>query len=190
MKQGNSRSRARETLGRSIQVSGRFRVPVLPVIIVLVAAALSLSFLLGIGSTRVLMTGNAMFPTVQDGQDVIVQEGYYASNPIQRGDVVAIKLRTIDDALVRRVIAVPGDTLSITDGKIAVNGRVLQEDYLKDPGYVMTEDDMKIPMIPLKRYGSIPQGSLFVLNDNREVGGDSRNLGFIPSDYVIGKVIV
>ena len=66
-------------------------------------------------------------------------------------------------------------------------GVIAVQHFEREEAYA--EDELKILMIPLERYGGVPSGTVFVLNDNRDVGGDSRDLGFIPSSYVVGKVL-
>jgi signal peptidase I len=137
------------------------------------------------------MKGASMDPSIPEGEKVLIDGYYYDSNPIERGDIVAFRLKTVEEPLIKRVIALPGDRLEFIEGRIHVNGEEINEAYLSDPGYRLTEQDLSLIMIPLERYGNIvPTGSVFALNDNREVGGDSRKLGFMPISRIMGKVLL
>lgn len=137
------------------------------------------------------MSGESMEPSIPDGEGLLIDGYYYDSNPIERGDVVAFKLKTVEEPLIKRVVALPGDSLEFIDGRIYVNGEEIQEAYLSDPGYMLTDQDLSLIMIPLERYGNrVPTGSVFALNDNREIGGDSRKLGFMPISRIMGRVIL
>lgn len=79
--------------------------------------------------------------------------------------------------LIKRVIAGPNDTIEITAGIVKVNGIVLEENYIS------TATTKSIPL------QTIPEGHFFVMGDNRSVSYDSRDLGFVKSEDIIGKVI-
>ena len=79
--------------------------------------------------------------------------------------------------MIKRVIAVGGDTLHITDGNVYVNGELLNEEYAE--GY--TEGDV---------YMVIHEGSVFVMGDNREKSIDSRFFGTVSTDDIYGRVLI
>ena len=141
-------------------------------------------------SASMSMLGNSMNPTIANGQKVLVLDGYYENSPVERGDVVTVKLKTLSDILVMRVIAIPGDVLDFTEGRMLLNGAEINEPYLIDSEYLFSDSDLRIIRIPLERVGTVPDNSVFCLNDNRVIGGDSRTLGFIPVDYLKGKIII
>ncbi len=82
--------------------------------------------------------------------------------------------------IIKRVIAVSGDTLDIKDGYVYLNGNKLEEDYIK--GQTFERSDFSYPII-------IPENHVFVLGDNRENSLDSRIIGLIEHDQVKGKVV-
>ena len=140
---------------------------------------------------KILMTirGDSMEPTLKDGQEVLLNIDYYKRNPIKRGDIIAFKFRTIKQPMVKRVIALPKDKVEFKKDGIYVNDRKIKEDYLKDPNYQFTALELKTILIPLQANNNlVPDNSYLCLSDNRIRKNDSRQWGFLPKDYVIGKV--
>ena len=120
--------------------------------------------------------GASMQPTLQDGDLLMlaVMEDQY-----RRGDVVVVDRYTYSP-LIKRVIAVGGDTLSITtDGQVYLNDKLLKEDYIQGTT-VLRDFQGKI---------TVPAGYLFVMGDNRPVSKDSRmdEIGLISVKDVVGK---
>jgi len=149
--------------------------------------------------------GNSMFPTLHNGQFLIVNKLVYAEidtrnlskflpfldsgtssrrnvfHGPQRGDIVVLvdPQRTTTD-LVKRIIGLPGDSLEIVDGKVYINGQLLIEPYIQTAWH-----DTK-PKV------EIPAGQYFVMGDNRDNSLDSRSpqVGLIPADHIIGKAML
>lgn len=104
----------------------------------------------------------------------------------QRGDVVIVDSYTAyGKPLVKRVIAKGGDTISIdyASGTVTVNGEVLDEDYIAEPTYLGY--DVEFPY-------TVPEGTVFVMGDNRNNSLDSRSsyVGCIDERDILGKVLV
>ena len=104
------------------------------------------------------------------------------------GDIIVFQSDITNEAngskklLIKRVIGVPGDELKITGGVVYLNGEPLDEPYTKD-GYTNTEMDTI----------TVPEGSLFVMGDNRQNSADSRDflrVGFVDQSTVKGKVFL
>ena len=101
---------------------------------------------------------------------------------INRGDIVVFDVDWQSDPLVKRVIAVAGDTVLINnDGKVYVNGVALEEDYIQGITYT-TNGEAELSI-------TVPEGHIFCLGDNRENSHDSRSadIGAIPLENVRGK---
>lgn len=101
---------------------------------------------------------------------------------INRGDIVVFDVDWQSDPLVKRVIAVAGDTVLINnDGKVYVNGVALEEDYIQGTTYT-TNGEAELSI-------TVPEGHIFCLGDNRENSHDSRSadIGAIPLENVRGK---
>jgi signal peptidase I len=113
------------------------------------------------------------------------KQAYSFGGEPKPGDIVVFHsdLESADGTLknlIKRVIAVEGDTVEIHDGIVYVNGKALKESYTKD-GYT----DGQMPEI------TVPENDLFLLGDNRQSSRDSRDpsVGFIPENKLIGKAI-
>jgi signal peptidase I len=112
------------------------------------------------------------------------KQAYSFGGEPSRGDIVVFPSVDEDDGeeknLIKRVIAVAGDTVLIEGGVVYVNGEALEEPYTKD-GY--TDGDM--PEI------AVPEGRLFLLGDNRQYSLDSRSssVGFVSEDGLLGKAV-
>ncbi len=121
--------------------------------------------------------GRCMEPTLHDGQRVLTEKiSYYWRSP-RRGDVVVfIVPDETHDLMVKRVIALPGERISIRDGEVFINGKLLPEPY------------RRYPMHYFMREKRVPEGMLFVMGDNRDVSNDSRDWGFLPIRNVRARV--
>ena len=123
----------------------------------------------------VRMVGNAMAPTLKNGDIRIFDTGAYSSSSPKRGDIVLFQ---INAERIGRVIGLPGETIGIASGKVSVNGAVLAEPYLA-PGTQTTA--------PQDSY-SVPRASYFIMEDNREHSTDSREYGPVPRGAIQGKL--
>jgi signal peptidase I len=129
----------------------------------------------------------SMEPTLDVGDRVLVNKLSYKFHDVNRGDVVVFDRPSgastgengeIKD-LIKRVIAVEGDTIEAKQGNVFVNGEQIDEDYL-EPG---TPTDN----LPLT---TIPEGQVFVMGDNRTNSEDSRIFGPIDEDAIVGRAFI
>lgn len=122
--------------------------------------------------------GISMYPTLVGGEGMFTEKLTYTVSAPQRDDIIICRYPYHTEKCVKRVIAVPGDRISISDGAIYLNGEKLDESAYWD-GYI---ENSEMPEV------TVPERSLFVVGDNRNNSGDSRHVGFIPYCQVKGKV--
>jgi signal peptidase I len=135
---------------------------------------------LGIETHRVV--DNSMSPTLQPDQLVIVNRTAYLLGSPSRGDVVLIVDPTnLKREFIERVVAVPGDTVTISPSAVEVNGVTLHEPYVQLPPGV-SENATVVPTLKLR------DNQYFVLDDNRLAGpNDSRTFGPIARSNILGQ---
>ncbi len=124
--------------------------------------------------------GNSMFPTLQEKDRLFANKMILFFSAPERGDIVVLEAPDeVKKDYIKRVIGVEGDTVEIKDGKVYLNGDELEEPYIDDSAYTHTYD---------QDYWEVPEGSLFVLGDNRDPGAskDSRVFGNVADDSIKG----
>lgn len=127
--------------------------------------------------------GHSMLNTLQHGDRLLVVNSMLYHD-YKYGDIVILRKNGVfdDDPIVKRVIAVEGQTVDIdfAEGIVYVDGEALEEDYIREPTY--TAEGTEFPL-------AVPEGSIFVMGDNRNGSSDSRDyrLGTVDTRYVIGK---
>ncbi|GAB4496073.1 MAG: hypothetical protein OHK0052_05310 [Anaerolineales bacterium] len=149
---------------------------------IMVTLALSLVMFLVINfvSARVRVVSVSMQPTLYEGDFVLVERlSMHLGQFPKRGDVVVFEypLNPSQEPYIKRVIGLPGDTIAVQSGKVTVNGRTLEEDYISAPPAYNGE-------------WVVPEGSLFVLGDNRNQSSDSHVWGMVPYENLIGRALV
>ncbi len=126
----------------------------------------------------------SMEPTLRIGDRVLVNKLAYKAHDVHRGDIVVFE-RPKDEPpdaikdLIKRVIALPGETISTQNGQVFIDGRPLTEPYL--PVGTVTDN-----LPPTK----VPDGQVFVMGDNRGDSRDSRFFGPIDEDLIVGRAFV
>ncbi len=132
----------------------------------------------------VQVSGDSMFPNLYNGDKIIISNFLYTPD---YGDIIALNKESAEEeSMIKRVIALPGDTLMIDFDShiITVNGKVIYEDYeVTEP--ISEQGDFTYPL-------EVPENSVFVLGDNRNNSIDSRmkSVGFVSLDEINGKALI
>lgn len=128
--------------------------------------------------------GRSMAPTLQDGDRLLVLNAPLCGG-FRQGDIVVLRKEAfLAGPIVKRVIATGGQVVDIdfSSGAVYVDGELLHEDYISEPTY--TEEGTEFPL-------RVPEGSVFVMGDNRNHSSDSRDarLGTVDVRYIIGRAV-
>jgi signal peptidase I len=132
---------------------------------------------------------SSMVPTIDVYDRVLVQKAFFTWHDVREGQIVVFSHPPLDHCLgegdlVKRVIALPGQTIYSSGNSIYVNGRLLAEPYL--PQY----DPLGPPIASSQHPYRVPAGEFYVLGDNRADSCDSRYWGPITGSSIIGKVVL
>lgn len=123
--------------------------------------------------------GLSMEPRVHAGEFVLIDTLSYRFRPIRRGEVVAFRHDAPNpETYIKRVVALPGERVSVREGTVRVDGRVLDEPYVR------FRDRKSAPPV------TVPAHALYVLGDNRADSDDSRNWGVLRQSDVAGKALL
>ncbi|HEY3318637.1 MAG TPA: signal peptidase I [Coriobacteriia bacterium] len=128
-----------------------------------------------------IIPSGSMIPTLEINDRVLVNKFVYRFRAPERGDIVVFsnpKSDPLVKTLIKRVVAVGGDTVDIKDGKLWINGAAMDEPYVHD----QPTDPGSVAM-PIK----IPAGYVFLMGDNRTNSGDARFFGPQPVSHVEGE---
>jgi len=164
--------------------------------ITVIGVALLIAFVVrGFVLQQFYISGPSMESTMFQNNRVLVNKLSYRLHDIHRGDVVVFDRVTTDvlevqhDDLIKRVIGVAGDSVSIAGCVVSVNGSEIEEPYLNDYDLAQPnlEDRCRVPEMAST---SVEPGHLFVMGDNRPQSFDSRMFGTIEEDLVVGRAFV
>lgn len=126
----------------------------------------------------VRVEGTSMLPRLEDHDRLFINKFVYQIQSIQRGDVIVFHYpRDPEKSYIKRVIALPGDRISIEDGHVWLNGQPLHEIYVPDE--YRDSRSMDEMIVPLDNY--------FVMGDHRSISSDSREFGPVARDLIYGK---
>jgi signal peptidase I len=155
---------------------GEFRGWLKDILLAVVIAFLMVVFLY----QPVKVEGTSMQPELLDQERIFVNKFVYHFEEINRGDIVVFWYpKDPSKSFIKRVVGIPGDVVSIRDGRVYINGRLLEERYVPQ-GY---QDLDSYPAMRVK------EGHYYVLGDHRNASNDSRSWGFVPRRYIYGKAV-
>lgn len=126
----------------------------------------------------------SMENTIMTGDNLFSEKVSYYFGPPQRGDIVTFSDPEIPSRmLIKRVIATAGETVTLVNGRVLIDGKVIDEPYVKGQSYPLEPE----PGVNLRYPYTVPEGSVWVMGDNRENSQDSRYFGAIPVSTISGK---
>lgn len=131
------------------------------------------------------VSGNSMIPTMHNGDYLITEKVSYRFRNPKDGEIIVLKNpRDESQDFIKRIIAIPGDTIQISNKMIFLNGQPLQEDYLPPgtptpAGAFLTEGTLV----------KVADNQYFVIGDNREHSSDSREWGPVTKEEIVGKAL-
>ena len=153
--------------------------------IVIIALSLAIVIRASIAEPRYIPS-DSMVPTLHVGDRVVVEKISYHLQPPKTGDIVVFappeQLQeqgfTQDQAFIKRIIGLPGQTVAVKKGLVYLNDKPLVEKYIAEP--------------PQYQWGPyrVPENEYFVMGDNRNNSNDSSRWGFLPKQNIIGRAVV
>lgn len=150
--------------------------------IIAIAAAAAI-FLMTVVFTNVKVPTGSMKDTINEGDRLIgLRLAYVAAEP-QRGDIVIFKYPDDESTkFVKRVIGLPGETVSLKNGDVYINGELLEEDYIREPHSTQAINETEY---------TVPENSFFMLGDNRNNSKDARwwKNTYVTKDKIVAKVL-
>jgi signal peptidase I len=139
----------------------------------------------------IVVDGPSMQPTLHDNDFMIVNKISYRFGEPDRKDIIVFHATESKD-YIKRVIGVPGDHVEMIDDTLYINGEIVDEPYLDSEKAALEDggnltNDFTLEDLP-GNYEEIPEGYVLVLGDNRRNSTDSRYIGLISEDQIVGKV--
>ena len=147
--------------------------PLLPYIIIIVVVLFIKFFIV----TPIKVNGESMSPTLEEGDIMILNKTAYYFNKPERFDIVVVNMP--DEYLIKRVIGLPGEHIEYKNNTLYVDGKKVKENFKHGVTANFNIEELGSDTIPLNTY--------LVLGDNRENSLDSRELGFIREDQLLGR---
>ena len=148
---------------------------IVPIVLAIIIAILINKFLI----YKVYIPSESMAPTINKGDRLLISR-LYDSNSIKRGDILVFKSEELKETLIKRVIGLPGDIITISKGIVTINGEMLEEDYVKNNNLEYQGEFI------------VPSGKYLFLGDNRSNSNDSRFWinPYIDFNNIEGKAVI
>lgn len=146
--------------------------------------AVAIALAVSVFASPTIVHETSMQPTIDPGDCLIMSKQSYRFGKIKRGDVIIFKSNIKNEnskhtkLLIKRVIGIPGDVITISDGNVYLNGKKAHEKYIGGESTTGEIHNLKVG-----------EDEIFVLGDHRSVSKDSRELGCISQQAVRGKAV-
>ena len=129
-------------------------------------------------TARIKVEGSSMEPSLHDGEFVVINRLAYRWASPERGEIIVFRYPLDQERrFIKRIIGLPGDKVSVQQGRVMVNGFEIEEPYINAPPIYDGE-------------WVVEEGRFFVLGDNRNNSSDSQNWGSLKSEDIIGKAVI
>lgn len=150
---------------------------------VIIAAPLVFLFRMFIAQPFIVR-GDSMVPTFHDKEYLIVEEVSYHTGDVHRGDVVVFKY-PLDPKqyFIKRIVGLPGETISITNGQVTVRNSENPSGFQLDESYLSDWEDSRSPL-------TLENDEYFVMGDNRNNSSDSRRWGPVNEKLLVGRAFI
>ena len=150
----------------------KFIKELIPYVIIVIAVVLVRTYI----ATPVIVVGDSMVPTLEDNQILLLNKLDYKFNEIKRYDIIVIKVGKSE--IIKRVIGLPGENIEYRNNTLYINGQ-------EESNYNFDTEDFTLKSIC--NCDEIPQDKYLVLGDNRMVSSDSRIIGLIDKEDILGN---
>lgn len=142
---------------------------------VLPALVIALFINVHIAEAVEIKSGPSMQPNLYQGYRVMIEKVSYRFHLPNRGEIVVVDRPGYEVSLIKRVVALPGETIEIREGQVLIDGGLITEPWVEFYG-----GGNQVPV-------EVPEGYLYILGDNRRQSMDSRYLGPVPLASVEGR---
>ena len=116
------------------------------------------------------VSGNSMEPNMHNGQFVMISKIVYWFDDPQRGDIVVYNSDRVGHHVIHRIVGLPGESIAVRQGKVFIDGRLLEEPYIPDGSRTIQPQ-------------RVPEDSYYIVGDNR----DAASWEIVPRDNIVGK---
>jgi len=131
-----------------------------------------------------IVSGNSMVPTFHDNEYLIVDELSYRFNEPKRDDVIVFHYpKDTTKFFIKRIIGLPGDTLTIDGSKVTIKNDKNPEGFVMDEPFVKNQSSNQLSI-------TLGEGEYFVMGDNRIASSDSRIWGTLPKNLIVGRAFI
>ncbi|MGO4268856.1 signal peptidase I [Paenibacillus sp. TAF58] len=136
-----------------------------------------------------IVDGDSMRPNFFTGERLIVNKIVYDIRSPKRGEVIVFHAPEGKD-YIKRVIALPGETVKVTGDKVFINGQEIDQPYIKEAIEQANKEGHAYNTLSDFQEKKVPDGEIFAMGDNRGNSKDSRAIGFIPYNKIVGRAEV
>lgn len=147
-----------------------------PYVLIILAVIIIRTFII----TPVVVSGDSMKPNLNNGELLLVRKIGYNNNTIKRFDIIVLK--DGDDEIIKRIIGLPGEHISYKNNNLYVDDTVVEQNYT-------FRDTKDFNLEEICTCSIIPEGKYLVLGDNRPISKDSRQIGLVDIDNIVGKAV-